>query len=223
MCQLMRMRRVRVKICGLTRKEDLEAAATAGADAVGFVVGVASSPRNLSLTEAKKLIRQVPPFVKSVLVTVPSTLEELAMAFEKLNPDAIQIHRENLHAAASVRLKIPNTLLIVAVNTNLANALDVVSKASKIFDSVLLDSFADGRYGGTGIVHDWELSKRLKQAIHPKPLILAGGLNPDNVAEAVRTVEPYAVDVSSGVERQPGVKDKLKMIEFVKNAKDVRA
>jgi len=215
----MRMRRVRVKICGLTRKEDLEAAATAGADAVGFVVGVASSPRNLSLTEAKKLIRQVPPFVKSVLVTVPSTLEELAMAFEKLNPDAIQIHRENLHAAASVRLKIPNTLLIVAVNTNLANALDVVSKASKIFDSVLLDSFADGRYGGTGIVHDWELSKRLKQAIHPKPLILAGGLNPDNVAEAVRTVEPYAVDVSSGVERQPGVKDKLKMIEFVKNAK----
>jgi phosphoribosylanthranilate isomerase len=215
------MRRVRVKICGITRKEDLDAAATAGADAVGFVVGVASSPRNIALEEAEKLIRQVPPFVKSVLVTVPRGIDEFE-TYEKLNPDAIQIHGENLHAAASVRLKIPNTLLIGAVNANLANALNVISRASKLFDAVLLDSFVNGRYGGTGIVHDWELSKRAKQAIHPKPLILAGGLNPENVAEAVRAVEPYAVDVSSGVERQPGIKDHKKMIDFIKNAKDVR-
>jgi phosphoribosylanthranilate isomerase len=216
------MSAVRVKICGITRKEDLDAAAAAGADAVGFVVGVASSPRNIALEKAEKLIRQVPPFVKSVLVTVPIGIDEFEM-YEKLNPDAIQIHGENLHAAASVRLKIPNTLLIGAVNANLANALDVVSRAAKIFDTVLLDSFANGQYGGTGIVHDWELSKRVKQAIHPKPLILAGGLNPENVAEAVRTVEPYAVDVSSGVELQPGIKDHQKMIEFIRNAKAVKA
>jgi phosphoribosylanthranilate isomerase len=215
------MRRVRVKICGITRKEDLDAAAAAGADAVGFVVGVASSPRNIALEKAEKLIRQVPPFVKSVLVTVPKSIDEFE-TYEKLNSDAIQIHGENLHAAASVRLKIPNTLLIGAVNANLANALNVVSRTAKIFDAVLLDSFADGRYGGTGIVHDWELSKRVKQVIHPKPLILAGGLNPENVAEAVGTVRPYAVDVSSGVERQPGIKDHQKIIEFIKNAKDVR-
>jgi len=215
------MNAVRVKICGITRKEDLAAAVAAGADAVGFVVGVASSPRNIALEKAEKLIRQVPPFVKSVLVTVPRGIDEFEM-YEKLNPDAIQIHGENLHAAASVRLKIPNTLLIGAVNAHLADALDVVSRAAKIFDAVLLDSFANGRYGGTGIVHDWELSKRVKQAIHPKPLILAGGLNPENVAEAVRTVEPYAVDVSSGVELQPGIKDHKKIIEFIKNAKDVR-
>ena len=211
-----------MKICGITRKEDLDAAATAGADAVGFVVGVASSPRNIALEKAEKLIRQVPPFVKSVLVTVPKSIDEFE-TYEKLNPDAIQIHGENLHAAASVRLKIPNTLLIGAVNANLANVLNVVSTTAKIFDAVLLDSFADGRYGGTGIVHDWELSKRVKQVIHPKPLILAGGLNPENVAEAVRTVQPYAVDVSSGVERQPGIKDHQKIVEFIKNAKDVRA
>jgi phosphoribosylanthranilate isomerase len=216
------MRMVRVKICGITRKEDLDAAVAAGADAVGFVVGVASSPRNIALEKAEKLIRQVPPFVKSVLVTVPIGIDEFEM-YEKLNPDAIQIHGENLHAAASVRLKIPNTMLIGAVNASLANALDVVSRASKLFDAVLLDSFAEGRYGGTGIVHDWELSKRVKQAIHPKPLILAGGLNPENVAEAVRTVQPYAVDVSSGVERQPGIKDHQKIVEFIKNAKDVKA
>jgi phosphoribosylanthranilate isomerase len=214
------MNAVRVKICGITRKEDLDAAAAAGADAVGFVVDVASSPRNLLLNEAEKLIRQVPPFVKSVLVTVPRSIDEFE-TYEKLNPDAIQIHGENLHAAASVRLKIPNSLLIGAVNANLANVLDVVSRASKLFDAVLLDSFADGKYGGTGIVHDWELSKRVKQTIYPKPLILAGGLTPENVAEAVRIVEPYAVDVSSGVELQPGIKDHKKLIEFIKNAKDV--
>jgi phosphoribosylanthranilate isomerase len=215
------MRRVRVKICGITRKEDLDAAAAAGADAVGFVVGVASSPRNIALEKAEKLIRQVPPFVKSVLVTVPRGIDEFE-TYEKLNSDAIQIHGENLHAAASIRLKIPNNLLIGAVNVNLANALDVVSRTAKIFDAVLLDSFAHGHYGGTGIVHDWELSKRVKQAIYPKPLILAGGLNPENVAEAVRTVQPYAVDVSSGVERQLGIKDHQKIIEFIKNAKDVK-
>jgi phosphoribosylanthranilate isomerase len=215
------MNAIRVKICGITRKEDLDAAVAAGADAIGFVVGVASSPRNIALEKAEKLIRQVPPFVKSVLVTVPRGIDEFEM-YEKLNPDAIQIHGENLHAAASVRLKIPNTLLIGAVNAKVANALDVVSRAAKIFDAVLLDSFTNGRYGGTGIVHDWELSKRAKQAIHPKPLILAGGLTPENVAEAVRTVEPYAVDVSSGVELQLGIKDHKKIIEFIKNAKDVR-
>ena len=215
------MNAVRVKICGITRKEDLDAAAAAGADAVGFVVGVPSSPRNITLEKDEKLIRQVPPFVKSVLVTVPRGIDDFE-TYKKLNPDAIQIHGENLHAATSVRLKIPNTLLIGSVNANVANDLNVASKTAKLFDAVLLDSFAEGRYGGTGIVHDWELSKRLKQAIYPKPLILAGGLNPENVAEAVRTVEPYAADVSSGVERQPGVKDHKKIIEFIKNAKDVR-
>ena len=214
------MNAVRVKICGITRKEDLDATAAAGADAVGFVVGVASSPRNLSLSEAEKLIRQVPSFVKSVLVTVPKSLGELVETCKRLNPDAVQIHGTSMFGA--VRERLPNTLLIGAVKANSPDAFDIAAKAAETFDAVLLDSFDNGRYGGTGIVHDWELSKRVRQVIHPKPLILAGGLNPENVAEAVRTVEPYAVDVSSGVERQPGIKDHTKIIEFIKNAKDVR-
>jgi phosphoribosylanthranilate isomerase len=211
---------VKVKICGITRKEDLDASTTAGADAVGFVVGVASSPRNLSLTEAEKLIRQVPPFVKSVLVTVPSSLEALAKACGRLSPDTVQIHGENIDSA--VRMQLPNKLLIGAVKANSPDAVDKAAKAAKIFDAVLLDSFVDGLYGGTGVVHDWTLSKRIRQRVHPKSLILAGGLNPENVAEAVRTVEPYAVDVSSGVEQKPGIKDHKKIIEFIKNAKDVK-
>ena len=210
---------VRVKICGITRKEDLNAAAAAGADALGFVVGVASSPRNLSLAEAGSLIRQVPPFVKTVLVTVPSSLEELVATCEALNPDAVQIHGENLQEFSDIRDKLPNTLLIGAVKANAEDVVNKAAEAAKMFDAVHLDSFANGKYGGTGVVHDWNMSQRVKRAVYPKPLILAGGLNPENVAEAVRTVEPYAVDVSSGVEQQPGIKDHQKMVEFVKNAK----
>ena len=215
------MRGVRVKICGITRKEDLYAASKAGADAVGFVVGVASSPRNLSLTEAERLIRQVPPFVKSVLVTVPRKIEEFS-EYEKLNPDVIQIHGENVQMVEAVRHKLPNIMLIGAINVHDVNDLNVVSKAAKMFDGVLLDSFVEGLYGGTGTIHDWDLSKRVRQLIQPRPLILAGGLNSENVAEAVRTVKPYGVDVSSGVEQQPGIKSYKKIVEFIKEAKDVK-
>ncbi len=214
---------VRVKVCGIMRKEDLDAAAAAGADALGFVVGVASSPRNLSLTDAEKLMRQVPPFIKSVLVMVPTSLEDLVECCEALNPDAVQIHRENLQEVCDVRDKLPNMLLIGALNMVSSDAVGTAAEAAKAFDAVLLDSFVQGKHGGTGVVHDWNVSKQVKQLVHPKPLILAGGLNPENVAEAVRTVEPYAVDVSSGVEQQPGIKDYHKMVEFVKNAKGCRA
>lgn len=216
------MNTVRVKICGITRKEDLDAAAAAGADAVGFVVGATASPRNLSLETAEKLFRQVPPFVESVLVTVPTSINELAETCRKLNPDAVQIHGENLRSPAVIREGLPKTPLIKAVNAIPPNVLEAASAASRIFDAVLLDSLTNGQYGGTGTVHDWELSKLVKRAIHPKPLILAGGLKPENVAEAVRVVQPYAVDVSSGVELQPGIKDSQKIMNFVKNAKGVK-
>jgi phosphoribosylanthranilate isomerase len=217
------MNAVRVKICGITRKEDLDAANKAGADAVGFVVGVASSPRNISLEDARKLMRQVPPFVKTVLVTVPKGLKELVATCEALNPDAVQVHGEHLQDIGAVRDKLPNRLLIGAVKVNIPAAVGNAVDAAKVFDAVLLDSFVQGKHGGTGVVHDWNMSKHVKWLIHPKPLILAGGLNPKNVATAVRTVEPYAVDVSTGVELQPGIKDHQKMIEFVKNAKGCEA
>jgi len=216
------MRKVRVKICGITREEDLAVAVAAGADAVGFVVGVPSSPRNISLKKAEKLIRLVPIFVKSVLVMVPTSIDELLKTYEKLSPNAIQIHGENLPDASTLREKLPNTPLIRAINANPINALEFASEASKSSDAILLDSSARGRYGGTGVVHDWDLSKRVKQVIHPKPLILAGGLNPENVKDAIHTVQPYAVDVSTSVESRHGIKDPEKVLAFIENAKEVR-
>jgi phosphoribosylanthranilate isomerase len=204
-----------VKICGITREEDLEAALNAGADAVGFVVGVPASPRNISLEKAKSLFKLVPIFAKSVLVTVPTNIDALLKTCEKLKPNILQIHGENISDVSKLREKLPNMHLIEAVNS-----VQTALHASKSFDAVLFDSHVYGKYGGTGIVHDWRLSKRAKQVIHPKPLILAGGLNPENVKDAVSIVKPYAVDVSSGVEAQPGIKDHGKVIEFIENAKE---
>jgi len=92
----------------------------------------------------------------------------------------------------------------------------------KTFDAVLLDSFTRGQYGGTGRVHDWTLSRQIKEAVAPLPVILAGGLKPGNVKEAVKTVQPYAVDVASGVELRPAVKDHEKIRAFVENAKEIK-
>ena len=158
--------------------------------------------------------------MKSVLVTVPISIDELVRIYEKLSPDTVQIHGENLPYVSTIREKLPNTPLIRAINVNPINALEVAAEASKSSDAILLDSSTRGRYGGTGIVHDWDLSKSVKQVIHPKPLILAGGLNPENVKDAIRKVQPYGVDVCTGVESRPGIKDPDKVLAFVENAKD---
>jgi phosphoribosylanthranilate isomerase len=212
--------KVKVKICGITSNEDLVTAIEAGADAVGFVVNVSSSPRNITIENAEKLMKNTPVFVKNVVVAVPKRLGELVEIYERLRPDVLQIHGHNLSDLV-IREKLANTRLIRAVQVKSDYAVDEAVKAANTFDAVLVDSFVPDRFGGTGEVHDWELSKRVKEKVHPKPLILAGGLNPENVQDAVHVVKPYAVDVSSGVETKPGIKDSKKVFEFIKNAKEV--
>ncbi|UCH02250.1 MAG: phosphoribosylanthranilate isomerase [Candidatus Bathyarchaeota archaeon] len=214
------MRKVKVKICGITNKEDLKIASNHGADAVGFIVGVPSSPRNISLAMAEKLIRLVPIFVKRILVMVPRNVEELFAAYDKLKPDAIQLHGKYVTNPHILREKIPHIPLIKAINANPINALKSALEAT-FFDAILLDSYVRGKYGGTGIVHNWDLSRQVKKTIQPKPLILAGGLTPENVKEAIAKVQPYAVDVCAGVELCLGIKDSKKVIAFIENAKSV--
>jgi phosphoribosylanthranilate isomerase len=216
------MRKVRVKICGITREEDLAVAVAAGADAVGFLVGVPSSPRNLTLERAERLLRQVPVFVDSVMVTVPDSIDSLVKIYDLLRPTAIQIHGEKPFEASVIREKIRDVRLIKTFYVKTGNVPAAVIEDSKAFDAILLDSFTKGQYGGTGMVHDWELSRQIKQTIEPTPLILAGGLKPENVKEAILAVQPYAVDVASGVELRPAVKDPKKIYEFIKNAKEIK-
>ncbi len=213
------MRNVRVKICGLTREEDLAVAVAAGADAVGFIVGVPSSPRNLTLEMAEMLLSQVPIFVDSVVVTAPKSIKQLVEVCEGLKPSAIQIHGKEPLDSSEIREKIKDTRLIKTVYVTEDALNETAIEDSKMFDALLLDSFSKGQYGGTGKVHDWTLSRQIKEAVAPVPVILAGGLKPENVKEAILKVQPYAVDVASGVELSPGVKDHEKVRAFVKKAK----
>ena len=216
------MRSVRVKICGITREEDLAFAVAAGADAVGFLVGVPSSPRNLTIEMAEILLRQVPVFVDSVVVTAPQSIDGLTRICEKLKPTAIQIHGKESFGASELRERIKDARLIKTVYVTKDVLNETVIEELKAFDAVLLDSFIKGQYGGTGRVHDWNLSRQIREAVAPLPLILAGGLKPENVKEAVQTVQPYAVDVASGVELRPAIKDHEKVRAFVENAKEIK-
>ena len=216
------MRKVRVKICGITRKEDLAVAVDAGADAVGFLVGVPASPRNLTLQKAKALIDLVPVFVDSIVVTAPETVEEIVKICETLKPSVIQIHGKKNFVASQVRKKVKKTRLVKTVYVKPDILEEENVNELKKFDAVLLDSFTKNQYGGTGKTHDWTVSKQIKQAVAPVPVILAGGLKPENVKEAILAVEPYAVDVASGVEASPAIKDHNKVRAFVENAKEIK-
>ncbi|MEM2909842.1 MAG: phosphoribosylanthranilate isomerase [Nitrososphaerota archaeon] len=209
---------VRVKICGITREQDLADAVDAGADAVGFVVASPLSPRNLTYERAKELIKKVPVFVDSVVVTVMADVDELLRVCNLLRPSALQIHSNNLLNAEKLRDTFPDIKLIKAINVREVSDVEYLKGSLNEFDALLLDSLAGG-YGGQGKVHDWKISRRAVEYLYPKPVILAGGLTPENVEDAVRSVRPYAVDVSSGVETSPGIKDKKKIFEFVKNAR----
>ncbi|UCC58753.1 MAG: phosphoribosylanthranilate isomerase [Candidatus Bathyarchaeum sp.] len=216
------MRSVRVKICGITREEDLAIAVAAGADALGFLVGVPSSPRNLTLERAERLLRQVPIFVDSVVVTAPQNINDLVKICERLKPTAIQIHGKKHLDASEIRERIKDTRLIKTIYVKTASLSEAIIEDSKIFDAILLDSFTKNQLGGTGRVHDWTLSRQIKEAVAHTPVILAGGLKPENVKEAILKVQPYAVDVASGVELRPGIKDPDKVRAFVENAKEIK-
>jgi phosphoribosylanthranilate isomerase len=216
------MSRVRVKICGITSPKDLLTAVEAGADAVGFIVDVPQSLRNLSTGEAGKLIEATPVFVDTVVVTVPENIDHLEKIYEKLKADIIQVHGSG-HLHKEIRERLPDARLICGVQARSEATTDtIIQAAANLFNAVLIDSHVPGRYGGTGTTHDWELSKRIRELIHPKPLILAGGLRPENVSEAIRVVKPFAVDVSTGVESRPGVKNRKKVLEFVRNAQEAQ-
>ena len=204
----------RAKICGITRESDLDAVVAAGADAVGLTAAVAvDTPREISLTRAADLAAAVPPFVTSVLVTMPDSVDRAVELVERVAPDAVQLHG-NLGPddIAAVRERAP-AKVIVAVD---ATDPDVESYADAA-DALLFDSVDEQGGGGTGETHDWERTAELVTSLDA-PVVLAGGLTPDNVAEAVETVRPFAVDVASGVEAEGGVKDHDAVRRFVERA-----
>lgn len=214
------MTRVRVKICGITSARDLRQAVEAGADAVGFVLGFPASPRNLSLEDAAALITLVPVFVDAVAVvpiTQPNFIQEVT---KRCRPNILQLHGGVPTATPSPVT--PRLRLIRSLSAKDPAAPAHAEAVSGHFDGVLLDSHVADSIGGTGTPHDWNLSARIRARIDPTPLILAGGLTVVNVGTAIRAVSPYAVDVSSGVERAPGKKDPTKVRAFIQRVQSAR-
>ncbi|MCP8307349.1 MAG: phosphoribosylanthranilate isomerase [archaeon] len=213
---------VRVKICGITNEKDLKNSIIAGADALGFVINVDSSPRSIKIDRARELMEKVPIFVSKVAVTVFDDFDRIIEIKDELKPEYIQIHGDfNFNEDYLLKtLCGVHIIRAIALKSNLS--LESILNEAKNFDAILVDSHIEGKYGGTGIVNDFKMCREIGEAISPKPLILAGGLNPDNVEEAIHIVKPFAVDVSSGVELSLGIKDYEKMLNFVANAKRVK-
>lgn len=203
--------RTRVKICGITRIEDAEAAARAGADAIGLVFDPAS-PRCVDLERARAIAQAVPPFVTVVGLFVDAAPERVREVLNWVGLDLLQFH--GTESPEQCRQYARRYIKAIRMRPE----VDLLGEARRYADAagILLDSFVPGVSGGSGRTFDWTRVPR----DFGRPLILAGGLAPHNVAEAIRRVRPYAVDVSSGVERSPGVKDPDKIAAFLEAVRD---
>lgn len=207
------MTRTRIKICGITREDDLDAALAAGADAVGFVF-YPPSPRALTPLRAAELARRVPPFVSRVGLFVNEDEDTVAATMEVVPLELLQFHGEE---AAAYCEEFGKPYVKAA---RVKPGLDLVeyARAFPSAQALLLDAYVEG-YGGAGQTFDWSLiPKNL-----PLPMILSGGLHQGNVTEAVRQLRPWAVDVSSGVEAAKGIKDAAKIAAFVAAVKNADA
>ncbi len=191
---------LRVKICGLTRLEDALWAVKLGAHALGFIF-YPKSPRYIPPEQARRLISQLPPYVTTVGVFVNASREEVTKIVEATGIDLVQLHgQENPEFCSYFFPKV-----VKAFRVRDRNDLKEIPYYQKVVRAILLDTFVPGAPGGTGRVFDWSLA--LEAQKYFLPVVLAGGLNPENIAEAVKTVKPAAVDVNSGIEIAPGIKD----------------
>jgi phosphoribosylanthranilate isomerase len=201
-----RFMRTRTKICGITRIEDAISAVEHGADAIGLVF-YAPSPRYVTVEQAVAITKNLPPFVSVVALFVNPTISEVNEVLSTVRIDLLQFHGDESEADCmqyglpylkAVRVKVDTNLIQYAQRYHGAKAL-------------LLDTYSDGAVGGTGQTFDWGLIPKNM----PMPIILAGGLTPENVSNAIGQVQPYAVDVSGGVERSKGIKDSAKIAAFM--------
>ncbi len=198
--------RIRVKVCGITNLRDAEEAVRNGADALGFVF-YKHSPRKVSVETAKKIIERIPPFIERVGVFVNEKKQRVKDIIKSCGLTAVQFHGDETPGYCS---SFKDIKVIKAIRVKDKKSLKIISAFNKA-DAILLDTFDEKRFGGTGRSFDWRLIKR---SVKNRPIILAGGLTPDNVAIAIKKVQPYAVDVSSGIESRPGKKDHSLMKAF---------
>ncbi len=201
---------VAVKICGITSVENAQAVELAGADAVGLMF-YEGSPRHITLEQAKAIVDSLSNSIARVGVFVNSDESFVRQAMEICTLNMLQFHGNEIPEYCK-RFEV---MTLKAIRVSGESSLEVMERYST--DGFLLDTFTDKALGGTGETFNWELAKKATEK--ERPIFLAGGLTPENVAEAVKAVRPFAVDVSSGVESEPGKKDAAKVRAFVAAAK----
>ena len=204
------MNTVKIKICGLTRAEDVKAAVAAGADAVGFVF--TASPRRISIDTAIGLSNYVPKGVLRVGLFLDQDRSEIDRVIHSVSLDVLQFHGSETEQECCV-FGLPWLKAVAMENAESAKQAESDYPGAM---GLLLDSHTTGKRGGSGKVFDWSLSRPVV-----KPVWLAGGLDAANVGQAIRVVRPYAVDVSSGVEAAPGIKDTSRIRAFIKAVREV--
>ena len=202
--------RTRIKICGITRREDALAAVSAGVDAIGLVF-YPPSPRAIEPEQAAAIVAQLPPFVTVVGLFVGASRGEVARVLDRVPLDLLQFHGEEAPEACAGHGRPWIKAIRMREDVNLEQMRKRYAEAS----GLLLDTYRAGEPGGTGERFDWD---RVPRSLSSQ-IVLAGGLNPDNVEQAVRQVRPYAVDVSGGVEAAKGIKDADKMAAFIAGVK----
>ncbi len=206
-----------LKVCGLRTENEARAAVAAGATALGMLVGLTHRAEDeASEADARHLVTALEPGPTMVLVTHLLDPAAIAALARRIGVSTIQVHGdvppEGLRA---LRVLAPDTCLIKAIHVTGPDAVARAEALAPLADALLLDSRTTDRLGGTGQTHDWTISRRIAVAVAPVPVILAGGLTPDNVASAIAAVRPAGVDVNSGVEDSTGAKDPARMHAFI--------
>ena len=200
---------VKVKVCGMTNLKDTLVTVEEGADAVGFIF-YKKSPRSVTMKLVRETVLELPPFVDTVGVFVDETAEQINKIADYCNLDMVQLHGdESPTFCKRIRRRVIKAFRVKDMQS--------VKKLSNFqVSGFILDTFSESLHGGTGKVFDWNLALPAKKF---GPVIMAGGLTPNNVRQAIQRVRPYGVDVCSGVESEPGIKDHKKIRFFLKNAK----
>ena len=210
----------KVKICGITNINDALAAVDYGADYLGFLVEIDLSEDSITREEAKILIKKLPLEVQPVLVTYITDPTHIIKLAKDLNPDIIQLHNPeiNLKTIGKIRKTLPKIKLTKVIHVQDESSINEAKEYEKHVDYILLDTKTKDKLGGTGITHNWKISKKIVKSTKAK-VFLAGGLSPDNIKKAIKEVKPFAVDTNSGVKAKPRLKDRTKLRKFIEYTK----
>jgi len=208
--------RTRIKMCGLTRDKDIEAGINAGLDALGFIF-YEKSPRNVTPDFVRSMVSKVGPFTDCIGVFVNRDREEVEEIVEYCGLSHAQLHgnEDPKYCERVERFASPCRVIKALRVSEDSTEKDFIPYA-KVIHGYLLDTYSKGIAGGTGSTFNWSIIPRLQLQ---RPMILAGGLDPDNVEEALQQVQPFGLDVNSGVEIEPGIKDHVKLFEFVRRVR----